>query len=284
MRALSAALLLATLATPAVAGDTKPTPAAPGTAEVTQRLEQIASAGAKVAFEVPRFAFTGNLSVDKPGSPRDVVRGLPTTALADPRYTAVVLVDADTAWVSAQLGEHYGCGECAKDPAEGWLRATALFERAPAGWQPIAWSITPPIPSGSQQEAMDDGIVPDKLARDTAGADDVASLFESTIGDAKKFSATFSDRKETVLFGSELPERYAGAKAKAQITAWNFRFSLRDGLRAGLSKSGSVAWLAANVDGTPKGAKAGVPFRVFALYERTDKGWKVVQMQFATSV
>jgi ketosteroid isomerase-like protein len=263
----------------------KPMPPGPGD-ELAHRLEAIASSSTQTQFALPQFAFTGNLSIEKPGSTRDVVRGLPPNAIADASTTQAVLVDPSTAWMSTQLGEHYGCSsaDCSKDPADGWLRATALFEKDADGWQPTAWSITPSIPSGSQQDAIDEGVMPDAIARDTSGADDVAKLFESTCGDPKKLAATFSDHKETVLFGSELPERYVGAKAGAQIKAWNFSFVVRDGLRAGLSKSGNVAWVAANVDGIPHGTKTKFPFRMFALYEKTASGWKVVQMQFATSV
>jgi hypothetical protein len=86
--------------------------------------------------------------------------------------------------------------------------------------------------------------------------------------------------------GSELAERYAGPLAKATIAKWGFSFTVRDGTRAGMSKSGAVAWIAANVDAKslkkPK-AKA-LPFRVFALYEKIADQWKLVQIQFSTSV
>jgi ketosteroid isomerase-like protein len=255
--------------------------------ELAHRLEAITSTTGQAQFTVPRFAFTGNLTVENPGSVRDVSRGLPTNTLADASTTQFVLEDPTTAIVSTQLAEHYGCtsANCASDSPDGWLRATALFEKADDGaWQPTAWSITPSIPSASQQDAIDDNVMPDKLARDTTGADEVAKLFESTCTNPKKFAATFSDRKEAVLFGSELPERYVGGKAKAQITAWNFAFNVRDGLRAGMSKSGNVAWVAANVDGIPHGSTSKIPFRMFAIYEKTAAGWKVVQMQFSTSV
>jgi ketosteroid isomerase-like protein len=283
MRARVTAGVLAALAGVAVAAPSghQPSP----TDAIQGRLEAIASLDKTTQFVVPQFAFSGNLSVDHPGGVRDVTRGMPGTAIADPAMTMAAMPDGDTAWISTQLAEHYGCGAaCDKAPPDGWLRATAVFEKNGDSWEPTAWSITPSIPSGSQQDAIDAGVMPDPLTRDTAGAEDVEKLFESTCGDPKKLAATFSDRKETVLFGSELPERFVGSKAKAQITAWNFAFKLRDGIRAGMSKSGNVAWLAANVDGVPHGSKSKLPFRVFAIYEKTPAGWKVVQMQFSTSV
>ncbi len=276
-RALAIAAVCAPLA--AFAGE-------PGS-DVSGRLEEIASRAASVQAETPKFAITGNLTLEHPTSLAEATMGLPDAAIADPGKTFVVLADPDTAWVSTQLAEHYGCGtQCNQRPPESWLRAVALFERTNGAWQPTAWSITPSIPSTSQQDAADDNVVPDKLARDTAGADDVVRVFEATISDPKSFAKTFSDRKEAVLFGSELPERYVGAKAKAQLAAWNFTFTVRDGVRAGVSRSGNIAWVAANVDARsarrPKDKPT--PFRLFVLYEKIATTWKVVQMQFSTAV
>ena len=133
---------------------------------------------------------------------------------------------------------------------------------------------------------MGDGIVPDKLGRDVTGADAVALLFETTMGNPKLLANTVSTRKETVLLGSELSERYTGAQVKAQLTSWNLVFKVRDGVRAGVSKSGKLAWVAANVDaGQPKRPKAKpIPYRVFAIYELTGTEWKLVQLQFSTAV
>ncbi len=271
-RALAIVALCAPLA--ASAGE-------PGS-DVSGRLEQLASRAAGVQADAPKFAFTGNLTLEHPASFAEATMGLPDVATADPAKTFVVMADDNTAWISTQLGEHYG-GET---KPESWLRAIALFEKTNGAWQPTAWSITPSIPSTSQQDAIDDGVGPDKLARDTAGADDVVRVFEATIVDPKSFAKTFSDRKEAVLFGSELPERYVGAKAKAQLAAWSFTFTVRDGVRAGISKSGHVAWVAANVDAkSPRRPKdKPIPFRIFVLYEKIATTWKVVQMQFSTAV
>ncbi len=280
-RAIVVAASLAPLA--ALAGDAPPAP----NAQIVSRLEELASKSARAQGDAPRFAFTGNLSLEHPASLDEATLGLPDTAIADPSKTFVVTPDPDTAWISTQLAEHYGCGTaCAKHPADSWLRAIALFERANGVWQPVAWSITPSIPSTSQQDALDDDLAPDKLARDTSGADDVARVFEATISDPKTFAKTFSDRPEAVLFGSELPERYVGAKARSQLAAWSLTFTVRDGVRAGVSKSGHIAWVAANVDAkSPRHPKdKPIPFRIFVLYEKIATTWKVVQMQFSTAV
>jgi hypothetical protein len=240
------------LGAPALAGPT----AGGNPAEITQRLEAIASKSTHTASDAPAFAFTGNLSLDHPANLDEATMGFPDTAVADPKKTVVVFADPDTAWISTHLGEHSD------------------------------WSITASIPGTSQLDAMDEGVVPTKLGRDVKGADEVAKLFESTIPSPKAFTDTFSPRKDVVMFGSELPERYVGAKAKATLLKWNFAFGLRDGLRAGMSRSGTVAWVAANVDG--KSLKhpntTPVPYRMFVIYEKAPAGWKVVQIQFSTSV
>jgi ketosteroid isomerase-like protein len=279
---IKALSIVALLAGAALAGDHGPS--AP---DLVGPLEAIASKTAHPQFDTPTFAFTGNLTLEHPKSLDEATTGFPDVAKADASKTVVLAIDADTAVISTHLGEYSSCGKDGCKTPDSWLRATAVFEnKGPAGWQPLAWSITPSIPSSSQQDAIEDNISPDKLARDLGGADDAVHVFEATITDPKMFAGTFSDRKEVLMFGSEMPERFAGAKAKAQLSAWNFGFSVRDGVRAGLSKSGNVAWIAANVDAKPvkqKNAKA-LPFRVFAVYEKIATTWKLVQIQFSTAV
>jgi hypothetical protein len=276
---------------PALALADSKAPATPSPiSELTSRLEGITSKSTRPQLDVPKFALSDNVTFEQPANADEALTGFPETSVADTNKTIVATAaDPDTAWISTHLGEHFAaCGKagCAKEAPDSWLRATALFEKSNGTWQPVAWAITPAIPGTSQQEALDQNINPDAISRNTAGADEVAKLFEGSIGDPKKFAATFSDRKEVVMFGSELAERYVGKQAKSQVTAWNFSFTVRDGVRAGTSKSGNVAWVAANVDAKPvKSPKAkALPFRAFALYEKTGADWKLVSLQFSTSV
>lgn len=277
--------LIPALASPGF-GDDKPAPSPIG--ELTTRLEAITSKSTKPQLDAPKFALSDNVTFEQPANSAEVLAGFPDISVADTAKTIVGTTDADTAWITTHLGEHSACGKagCAKEAPDQWLRATALFERSNGTWQPTAWAITPPIPSTSQQDAQDAHVVPDKLGRNTTGADDAVKVFEGSIGDPKKFAATFSDRKEVVMFGSELPERYVGKAAKAQIAGWGFAFAVRDGVRAGLSKSGNLAWVAANVDARPakQPKAAALSFRCFALYEKTGADWKLVSLQFSTSV
>lgn len=257
-------------------------------ADVAARLETLTSKSARAKSDVPKLAFTNNLTWEAPASIEEAVFGFPALSVVDRSKTVVGFADPDTAFISANVGEYSQCpaAGCAKASPETWLRATAVFEKVSGIWQPLAWAITPPIPGSDQIQAMADGIVPDKLTRDITGAEAAAMLFETTIGDPKLFAATVSSRPETVLYGSEMGERFTGAQVGKQLQGWNLIFKERDGVRAGLSKSGKLAWVAANVDALqnkrPK-AKA-IPYRLFAIYELVGKEWKLVHLQFSTSV
>lgn len=256
--------------------------------EVAKRLETITGKSNRAKLDTPKFAFTSNLTWEAPVSLEEAMFGLPQITLLDKAKTVVGIVEPDTAFVTAYLGEYSNCPNtgCPKGAPESWLRATAVFEKVTGIWQPLAWSITSPIPGDSQIAAMADGIFPDAIPRNVTGADAVAMLFETTIANAKTFAATVSKRPETVMLGSEIGERFTGPLVAKQITAWNLVFKVRDGLRAGVSKSGKVAWVAANVDaGQVKRPKAKpIPYRLFAIYELDGKDWKLVQLQFTTSV
>jgi len=257
-------------------------------AEVSARLEAITSRSAGATSDVPKFAYTSNITWEAPASLDEAKFGLPALTLVDKTKTIAGLADSNTAFISTYLGEYSSCpaAGCAKTTPESWLRATAVFEKVNGIWQPLAWALTPPIPGAEQVGAMQAGIVPDKIGRSITGADAVVMLFETTIRDPKLFAATVSSRKETSMYGSELGERYSGAQVKKQLQRWNLIFKVRDGVRAGVSKSGKLAWVAANVDALQNkrpNAKA-IPYRVFAIYEKTGTDWKLVQIQFTTSV
>jgi hypothetical protein len=256
--------------------------------EISSRLEALTSRSARAKSDVPKLAFTNNLTWDAPASLEDAVFGFPALSYVDRAKTVVGFAGDDTAFVSANIGEFSQCPNtgCARSTPESWLRATAVFEKSNGIWQPLAWAITPPIPGSDQVQAMGDGIVPDKLTRNVAGAEAAAMLFETTIGDPKLFAATVSSRADTAMFGSEMGERYTGGQVARQIQSWNLIFRVRDGVRAGASKSGKVAWVAANVDALQnKRPKAkSIPYRMFAIYELVGRDWKLVHLQFSTSV
>ena len=262
------------------------TPAA--SAEIVSRLEAIVGKASGATSTAPRFAFTGNLTLDPPPNLEVARMGFPDTALADPKKTLVAMPTPDTAWVSTYLGEYSQCGKtgCAKSTPDSTVRAVALFEKAADGWQPVAWSITPSIHAKAQLDAIDEAAFPEAITSRSEGADAVVTLFTTSLVDPKGFAATFADRKDVALMGSELGERFVGPQAKATIAMWGFGYTVRDGTRAGVTKSGTVAWVAANVDARSlkKPRSKALPFRVFALYEKVGEQWKLVQIQFSTSV
>ncbi|CAN5730337.1 hypothetical protein BH11MYX3_BH11MYX3_37710 [soil metagenome] len=159
--------------------------------DVTQRLETITSKSTHAKADVPRFAFTSNVTWEDPANLDEALFGLPALTLVDKSKTVVGFADPDTAFVTTQIAEFSTCPAAggAKATPETWLRATAVFEKTAGIWQPIAWAITPPIPGDSQVAAMSDGIVPDRLTRNVTGADAVALLFETTMGNPTLLAA-----------------------------------------------------------------------------------------------
>lgn len=205
---------------------------------------------------------------------------------AEPKNTVIGLTATGTeAFVATDVNEVGDCGgdggSCGK--TIGWMHGALLFEKdADSGWLPRVWHLSEVV-SAKEQKRLGD-IVPPPFPRNVDGAEDVARLFESTIGDPKAFAKTVSDRKEVALFGSERADRViGGAKVRAKLVAWNLTLTVRDGVQAGLSTGRTLAWVAANVDArsasTPK-AKA-TPYRMLAIYERSGDAWKLVSVSFS---
>jgi hypothetical protein len=162
----------------------------------------------------------------------------------------------------------------------GALHATAVWERRKTGWQPLAWHLSTPVGAKAQAEAVAKGRKPPVIAKQIEpAAADAAKLFTSTLNQLAK---TVADRPDVVLYGSAPKERYVGGAAvRKQLEAWNLTFSIRDGIEAGASASGTVAWVLANVDATSPKAKAKVPYRLWTVYEKTGAAWKLVQLHFS---
>jgi len=141
-----------------------------------------------------------------------------------------------------------------------------------------------PMTAAEYAAAQKEGRKLSPLARKIdKGAEDAAKLFESTIGDAAKLAATVSARKDVVLYGSELKERFVGGDAvKKQLAKWGLAMKVRDGVQAGVAGT-TVAWVAANVDTVPaKSPKAKPsPYRVLAIYEKTGTTWQLVQLSYS---
>ena len=110
----------------------------------------------------------------------------------------------------------------------------------------------------------------------------VVELFQKSIADPKAFAATVSTRKDVVLYGTVATERFVGGTAaRATLLKWGLALSVHGGIRAGVTKSKQVAWIAADVDARSATAKTSSPYRLTVVYEKTGSEWKVVQIHFS---
>jgi hypothetical protein len=199
-----------------------------------------------------------------------------------------VSADGKTAWIAANAKGVLQPHDCAPGPCgkntDPPLHATGLLEKGAKEWRWVAWHIANPVKAKEQPYYVKQGVLPDVLPKSISGAEDVVKVFEASLGDPKAFAATVSDRKDVVLYGSELAERtVGGAKVKAKLVGWKLVFRVRDGIQAGLTSSKTVAWVAANVDASSikKPKNPSEPYRVLALYEKTGSEWMLVQAHFS---
>jgi hypothetical protein len=272
----TAALLSIVLASTVVAAD----PAK----DVTSALESIVTGAAPVSEKMkpPRYASGFGVEV----SPSSVEDARDTSVDIGHAKKVVVAISADktAAWINADIAEFSVCGmgDCYKK-AEGWRHATALFEIKDT--QPVAWQIMNPVTGKEQAAEIKKGLKLHDIAEQIdKGAEEPAKLFKESMANPKTLAATVSDRKDAVMYGSELAERYVGgAKIKSQLAKWNLGFTVKGGIQAGITKGQTVAFVGAYVDAksmkNPKAASS--PYRVFAIYEKTITSWKLVSLHFA---
>jgi SnoaL-like domain len=188
--------------------------------------------------------------------------------------------DAKSGWVTADVQGKWPCAVIGCKENTTTFHATMVFE-ADRPWHPVALDLANPH---SGKDAAKLGAPPAITRQIDAGAEEAAKLFESTIGDVKALTATVSDRKEAVLFGSELAEKYVGTAAiKSTLTRWNLTFKVRDGVQAGVTSDKTLAWVAANVDATSAKTPTAKPTPYVALfvYEKVDTTWRLVVAQFS---
>jgi hypothetical protein len=115
-----------------------------------------------------------------------------------------------------------------------------------------------------------------------ADAKPVVEQFQKSIADPKALAATISARKDVVLYGTVATERFVGgAAARAALLKWGLTLSVHGGIRAGVTKSKQVAWIAADVDARTAKSKTSTPYRLTVVYENTGSEWKIVQIQFS---
>lgn len=194
--------------------------------------------------------------------------------------------DPNVMWYAADIAATPGCmieTPCKLKPSL-FSNGTVLLEQTKSGWRAVAWHIAKRITSKQQAAELAGGKnlepVPPRI---DDGAEAAVKRFTDSLGDPKTFRASVSSRTDTMMFGSDPGERWGGAAVKAQLAKWKLGFKVRDGIQAGVSAKGTVAWVAANVDAVPvaKPKAKAIPYRVTAIYEKVGTDWQVVQLHFS---
>lgn len=187
--------------------------------------------------------------------------------------------DGHAGWVSADTGVIIACGMegCDKILRDADREAnvrppfhhTALVDDGKLVFLHI----------GATGKGVGHGDMESEIAED---AKPVVEQFRSAIADPKALVAAISARKDVVLYGTEPTERFVGgAAARATFTKWGLAMAIHGGIRAGVVKSKSVVWIAADVDARSAKAKTSTPYRLTVVYEKTGTEWKIVQLHFS---
>jgi hypothetical protein len=259
--------------------------------DITKEFETAANSmvtSDEVPFGPPKFAITDS-SADAAPEGRDALTDF--SDLAAPEKVVVgVAADGKSAWFASDVGYDTPCGDesCDDNPKhhDETFHTTILWEGGAGTWEPVAWHDAGTVTAKAQAAVMKKGRPTyDAIARQVdAGAGDAVKLFESSIGDPAALAKTVSDRKDVVMYGSASGERFVGGKkVAATLTKWKLGFTVIDGVAAGATKSGTVAWVAANVDARSMKKKGvpGTPYRALFIYEKTGADWKLVQLHFS---
>lgn len=216
--------------------------------------------------------------------------GAPMHTEAAKRVFALGATDKSVAWAAFDLKRWSGCDDakaCKGKAPFATLHVAMLLEKGRNGWTSGVFHYAEPFTHKAYKKALKDGKTLSPLAKKIdAGAEDAVKVFEASIGDPVKLAATVSPRKDVVLYGSDLPERYVGGAAvKKQLLKWDLSLKVRDGIQAGVSKGKTVAWVAANVDARPVKVMAlPTPYRLLAIYEKVGTSWQLVQASFSFAV
>jgi hypothetical protein len=201
--------------------------------------------------------------------------------------------DGKSVWVASDLAiPQMPCGEMdmpSCDPSwqpDNESHASVLFDGGNAE-HPLVLHVGDNVTAAEQAKAKPKQL-PALEPKVEPGAEDAVKLFAATLADPKAFAKTVSDRKDVVLYGSDRKERFVGGKqVRATLEKWHLAIAVRDGIVAGVTRSKTVAWVAANVEVrdagstvTPAKAKT-TPYRLTVIYERTGTAWKLVLVHFS---
>jgi hypothetical protein len=194
--------------------------------------------------------------------------------------------DGAASWIALDFRFGHVCGmaSCMHDPPDAYAHGVALFQVDKGAARPVAWDVARiakpkelATAKGKPLAAIPAGI--------DAGAEEPVKQLVAALADPAALGKLVSDRKDAVLFGSELAERYVGgATVRTTLAKWKLAFKVHDGVQAGLTASKTVAFVAANVDAAAAGAKLATPYRMFAILEKSGADWKLVALSFAAGL
>lgn len=148
------------------------------------------------------------------------------------------------------------------------------------------WSI-PLRDNEYQYSLLQDGKIQSGLALDyqvTPEAKPLAQSLAEVMTKPISMSELYSTRDDSFTIGSTVDEVFLAAEGKnwvREITELPLKFSLRGGVRGGVSPDGCTAWMATHMD-----IVGGItmPYRFFYVWLREQDEWKIVVSHDAVSI
>lgn len=234
----------------------------------------------------PRFVFTPGKTVIAPESLQAAATPLSDYGVEAGGAVIGAAADGQTTWVAVDIGYRFPCGMpgCEKIIAPK-VHGVALLD---ANQQPVAWSLGLVVVGNTKPGRPSPRIKPiTPVALATAidaGAEAAVAVFKASLGDAETLATSVAERKDAVMYGSELAERFVGSDAvRATLRKWKLGFRVRDGIQAGRASSKTTAWVAANVDAASRVGRKSQAYRVFVIYDKLGTDWQLVVLHFSTA-
>jgi hypothetical protein len=247
--------------------------------EQARRFSHVTAAGGQLSGDgdPPRFAISVSSTVVSPTLRTYADAKVSFGELSKPLEPITVGRSADgkTVWIGEDI-------EYAPDHTTTTLarvHATGLFDD---GQLAVAWHLGEIAPPQGKKAAPIELL---KLAKQIdPGAEAPAALFAKTIGDPAALAKTVSSRADTVMYGPEAADHFAGGAAiKSQLATWQLKFTIRDGVQAGVADSKTTAFVAAHVDARkPDGSVT--PYRLMIIYDKVGADWQLVALHFSRAI
>ena len=167
------------------------------------------------------------------------------------------------------------------------IRLTGLVTQD-RDWRLMAayWSI-PLRDNEYQYSLLQDKKIQSGVELDYQVAPEIQSLAQSlaeSMEQPRTMPELYSTRDDAFTIGSTVDEVFLAADGKdfvQQITGLPLKFSIRGGIRGGVSADGCTAWMATNMDIV---GSITMPYRFFYVWLREQDGWKIVVSHDAVSI